>query len=230
MIGLQTQNRIKFKYVVMVAACAYILLTGAFTKAWGYELLKVSTENNIYLEMKFHTESEMHSWLKIKITSSVFSLKIIQICILWLYFNKTYCQSSFTLRPPTGVKNVGPTFSLSYLTCGGGLKVKELWQFPFFVSNVCILCRSGWFKRNDRWAWGYLDFKGTTRGLSGVFLPLVMNPLCPLKYYDRSITSPWSLFGVVSMGLWFAMLNITPFYGKNRSECSVMLLDPWMSP
>ncbi len=25
-------------------------------------------------------------------------------------------------------------------------------------------------------------FKGTTRGLSGVFLPLVMNPLRPLKY------------------------------------------------
>ena len=57
-------------------------------------------------------------------------------------------------------------------------------------------------------------FKGTTRGLSGVFLPLVMNPLCPLKYYDR----------------WFAMANITPFYGKNRSGGSVMLLDPWMSP
>ncbi len=34
-------------------------------------------------------------------------------------------------------------------------------------------------------------FKGTTRGLSGVFLPLAMNPLCHLKYYDRSITSPW---------------------------------------
>ncbi len=30
-------------------------------------------------------------------------------------------------------------------------------------------------------------FKGTTRGLSGVFLRLVMNPLCPLKYYDRSM-------------------------------------------
>ncbi len=25
------------------------------------------------------------------------------------------------------------------------------------------------------------NIKGTTRGLSGVFLPLVMNPLCPLK-------------------------------------------------
>ena len=24
-----------------------------------------------------------------------------------------------------------------------------------------------------------------------------MNPLCPLKYYDRSITSPWSLLGVM---------------------------------
>ncbi len=33
--------------------------------------------------------------------------------------------------------------------------------------------------------------KGTTRGLRGVFLPLVMNPLCPLKYYDRSITCSW---------------------------------------
>ncbi len=42
-------------------------------------------------------------------------------------------------------------------------------------------------------------FKGTTRGLSGVFLPLVMNPLCPLKYYDRSITTPWSLLGEVSL-------------------------------
>ena len=33
--------------------------------------------------------------------------------------------------------------------------------------------------------------KGTTRVLSGVFLPLVMKPLCPLKYYDRSITSQY---------------------------------------
>ncbi len=43
------------------------------------------------------------------------------------------------------------------------------------------------------------NLKGTIRGLSGVFLPLVMKPLCPLKYYDRSITSPWSLLGVVSL-------------------------------
>ncbi len=37
--------------------------------------------------------------------------------------------------------------------------------------------------------------KKTTRGLSGVCLLLVMNPLCPLRYYDRSITCPWSLLG-----------------------------------
>ncbi len=31
--------------------------------------------------------------------------------------------------------------------------------------------------------WGTgISVKGTTRGLSGVFLPMVMNPLCPLKY------------------------------------------------
>ena len=41
--------------------------------------------------------------------------------------------------------------------------------------------------------------KGTTRGLSGVFLSLAMNPLCPLKYYDRSIWSkvvglPWTIY------------------------------------
>ncbi len=63
------------------------------------------------------------------------------------------------------------------------------------------------------------SFKGTTRGLSGVFLPLAMNPLCPLKYYARSITSTW-----------FPLANITPFYGKNRLGGSVMLLDPWLSP
>ncbi len=66
--------------------------------------------------------------------------------------------------------------------------------------------------------------KGTTRGLSGVFLPLVMNPLCLLKYYDRSITNPWSLPGVVSlvhlclpymfMGYWFAIANI----GANKGR------------
>ncbi len=38
-------------------------------------------------------------------------------------------------------------------------------------------------------------FKGTSRGLHGVFLPLVINPL------------------------------MTHLYGKNRSGCSVMLLD-----
>ncbi len=53
-------------------------------------------------------------------------------------------------------------------------------------------------------------FKGTTGGLSGVFLPLVMNPLSPLKYY--------------------VMANITPFCGKNCSGGSAMLLGPWMSP
>ncbi len=36
-----------------------------------------------------------------------------------------------------------------------------------------------------------LPLKGTTRGLSGVFLPLVMNPLCSLKYYDRYNTLLW---------------------------------------
>ncbi len=65
----------------------------------------------------------------------------------------------------------------------------------------------------------FVIIKGTTRGLSGVFLPLVMNPRCPLKYYDRSITSPW-----------FAIANVTHLYGKNHSGCCVMLLDPWMSP
>ncbi len=34
--------------------------------------------------------------------------------------------------------------------------------------------------------------KGTTRGMSGVYLPLVMNPLCSLKgYHARSITCLW---------------------------------------
>ena len=43
--------------------------------------------------------------------------------------------------------------------------------------------------------------KGTTRVLSGVFLPLVMKTLCPRKYYDRSFTNPWSLLGVVYMSM-----------------------------
>ncbi len=64
-----------------------------------------------------------------------------------------------------------------------------------------------------------MEIKGTTRGLNGIFLPLVMNPLCPLKYYDRSTTVPW-----------FAMAIITHLYGKKHSGGSVMLLDPWMSP
>ncbi len=29
-----------------------------------------------------------------------------------------------------------------------------------------------------------IEFKGTTRGLSGVFLPLVMNPSCPLLWEE----------------------------------------------
>ncbi len=35
-------------------------------------------------------------------------------------------------------------------------------------------------------------FKGTTRDLSDIFLPLGMNPFCTIKYCDRSITNPWS--------------------------------------
>ena len=65
------------------------------------------------------------------------------------------------------------------------------------------------WKGNSR---NILILKGTTRGLSGVFLPLVMNPLCPLKYYDRS------------------MVNITHLYGKNRSGGSVMLAGPLVVP
>ncbi len=43
---------------------------------------------------------------------------------------------------------------------------------PLENITLCLTCRRKY------------DIKGTTRGLSGVFLPLVMNPLCPLKYYD----------------------------------------------
>ncbi len=42
-----------------------------------------------------------------------------------------------------------------------------------------------------------VTFKETTMSLSGVFIPLVMNPLGRLKYYDWSITNPWSMLGVV---------------------------------
>ena len=75
---------------------------------------------------------------------------------------------------------------------------QKVWQtYILGPSSTITYFNNEQFKRGT---WKVL-FKGTTRGLSGVFLPLVMNPLWPLKYYDRSIISPWS----------FAMAIITHF-------------------
>ena len=77
------------------------------------------------------------------------------------------------------------------------------------------------------------SLKGTTRGLSGIFLPLVMNPLCPLKYYDRSTTSPWSLKGNITLHVHWLMVchgqyNTLLWGEPSRGLRNV--LDPWMSP
>ncbi len=57
-------------------------------------------------------------------------------------------------------------------------------------------------------------FKGTSRGLSGVFLPLVMNPLKTSQSLPHHLLPSWGWRGPLpyrSIGLWFSITDITHF-------------------